>query len=144
MLVCNTFAGVYNKPFKPCLIIIVQSSLFWQARRHLPASSIISRVLSNITIDKVLIILVMGKFLCSVANERLCPRRPFEAYFLLIQPILKSYCLSSHPKSISMACLAMNDHLNWSENEVPDVKGILWDFFIFTLEQIIVLNKYCT
>ena len=23
-------------------------------------------------------------------------------------------------------------------------KGILWDFFIFTLEQIIVLNKYCT
>ena len=24
------------------------------------------------------------------------------------------------------------------------VKGILWDFFIFTLEQIIVLNEYCT
>ena len=24
------------------------------------------------------------------------------------------------------------------------VKGILCDFFIFTLEQIIVLNKYCT
>ena len=25
-----------------------------------------------------------------------------------------------------------------------EFKGILWDFFIFTLEQIIVLNKYCT
>ena len=24
------------------------------------------------------------------------------------------------------------------------LRGILWDFFIFTLEQIIVLNKYCT
>ena len=25
-----------------------------------------------------------------------------------------------------------------------NVKGILWDFFIFTLEQTIVLHKYCT
>ena len=42
------------------------------------------------------------------------PRHPFEAYFLLFQPILRSHCLSSlksHPKLISMACLAMNDHL---------------------------------
>ena len=29
-------------------------------------------------------------------------------------------------------------------NTIDTVKGIIWDFFIFTLEQIIVLNKNCT
>ena len=29
-------------------------------------------------------------------------------------------------------------------NRSLQLKGILWDLFIFTLEQIIVLNKYCT
>ena len=33
---------------------------------------------------------------------------------------------------------------NFRNNVGMKFKGILWDFFIFTLEQIIVLNKYCT
>ena len=45
-------------------------------------------------------------------------------------------CLLSLPKTIMWFHCSLS-----SPNKM---KGILWDFFISTLEQIIVLNKYCT
>ena len=49
----------------------------------------------------------------------------------------------------NIACIVDTSLENNKMEHVYDIdndkfKGILWDFFVFTLEQIIVLNKYCT